>query len=244
MSQGRSLHRPGGMNTPLLPVSAPAQSGATSSQYQYQRQRQRQRLHRLGARILGGFALLHLLNHLAALGGVAVHQQVLEVLRWLYRSPWVEPLLLLCVLAQVVSGSRAAWAAWRAPGRLGMVERIQVLSGLVLGSFLSIHVSAVLAGRWLQGLDTNFHFAAAGLHIAPFGWFFVPYYFAGVSALGIHLACALWWRLAHRPAAQRRRAVWAVALAGMACAAVLVALLAGWVVPVQVPAVYRASFGV
>ena len=79
MSQGRSLHRPGGMNTPLLPVSAPAQSGATSSQYQYQGQGQR--LHRLGARILGGFALLHLLNHLAALRGVAAHQQVLEVLK-------------------------------------------------------------------------------------------------------------------------------------------------------------------
>ncbi len=227
------------MNTPP-PLTLPAQPplGHPPATQRHQR------LHRLGARILGGFALLHLLNHLAALRGVAAHQQVLEVLRWFYRHPWVEPLLLLCVLAQVASGSRAAWAAWRAPGRLGTVERIQVLSGLVLGSFLSIHASAVLAGRWLQGLDTNFHFAAAGLHIAPFGWFFAPYYFAGVSALGIHLACALWWRLAHRPAAQRRRAAWAVALAGMACAAVLVALLAGWVVPVQVPAAYRASFGV
>ena len=58
------------------------------------------------------------------------------------------------------------------------------------------------------------------------------------------LACALWWRLAHRTAAQRRRAACAVAVAGMACAAVLVALLAGWVVPVQVPSAYRASFGV
>lgn len=202
------------------------------------------RLHRLCARVLVAFVLLHLLNHLTALGGVATHQQVLEVLRWIYRHPWVEPVLLLAVLSQVASGSRAAWGAWRAPKRLGTVERIQVLSGLVLGSFLSIHVSAVLAGRWLQGLDTNFHFAAAGLHIAPFGWFFAPYYFVGVSALGIHLACALWWRLAHRTAVQRRRAACAVAVAGMACAAVLVALLAGWVVPVQVPSAYRASFGV
>ena len=125
----------------------------------------------------------------------------------------MEPVLLLAVLSQVASGSRAAWGAWRAPERLGTVERIQVLSGLVLGSFLSIHVSAVLAGRWLQGLDTNFHFAAAGLHIAPFGWFFAPYYFVGVSALGIHLACALWWRLAHRTAAQRRRAACAATAA-------------------------------
>lgn len=227
------------MNTPT-PQTLPAQSPRdhTTIAHSYQR------LHRLGARVLVVFVLLHLLNHLAALGGVATHQQVLEVLRWLYRHPWVEPVLLLAVLSQVVSGSRAAWGAWRAPERLGTVERAQVLSGLALGSFLSIHVSAVLAGRWLQGLDTNFHFAAAGLHIAPFGWFFAPYYFVGVSVLGIHLACALWWRLAHRPAVLRRRAAWAVALTGMACAAVLVALLAGWLVPVQVPAAYRASFGV
>ena len=66
------------------------------------------RLHRLGARVLVAFVLLHLLNHLTALGGVATHQQVLEVLRWIYRHPWVEPVLLLAVLSQAASGSRAA----------------------------------------------------------------------------------------------------------------------------------------
>ncbi|MDZ4190315.1 MAG: hypothetical protein U1D25_19700, partial [Hydrogenophaga sp.] len=181
-------------------------------------------------------------NHLAGLFGVDMHEQVQDTLRLVYRNTFTEPLLLLCVVVQWVSGMRTAWGLRAAFAQLGLVERIQVGSGLVLGSFVVIHVAAVLTGRWVTGLDTNFYFAAAGMHVEPFAWFFGPYYFLGVSALGIHLSCAVWWRLGHWPNRSRRWMAAAVAATGVLCAALLVLLLAGLVVPVQVPQTYRASF--
>lgn len=204
----------------------------------------RRRLHRIGGGLLTTFALLHLANHLVAVAGVAAHQQVLEALRGVYRHPWVEPLLLFALGMQWATGVQAALALLR-PLRSGQrpppMVRWQALSGLVLGSFLFIHVAAVLVGRLVLGLDTNFHFAAAGMHA---GWvgFFVPYYFLGVSALGVHLGCAagMVWRT------QRPRLARTVALllsgVGVAMAALLVLLMLGTWVPVNVPPHYLTVF--
>ncbi len=204
----------------------------------------RQRLHRTGGMVLALYALMHLGNHLVALQGGPAHQQAMEGLRLFYRYPLVEPLLLLLVLAQVLSGAWGAQRVLRQCGALHPVARVQALSGLVLGSFVLIHVSAVLVGRVVLQLDTNFYFAAAGLHVPPYGWFFAPYYFAGVAALGVHLGCAAYWALHARGRGVRWGVPVALGTLGVLVGGMLVLLMAGGLVPVQVPALYRATYGV
>ena len=95
-------------------------------------------------------------------------------------------------------------------------------------------VGAVLVARSLGGLDTNFYFAAAGLHVWPFALFFAPYYFLAVAALFAHVGCAL----------RRGRVVVAwMSGAGVVVALLIVATLMGKVVPVAIPTVYLATFG-
>lgn len=191
-------------------------------------------LHRTSAMALALFICVHLLGHLAGLAGAAAHQSVLEALRLAYRQPVVEALLLGCVLFQAGSGLALLW---RGRGRRrGAVAWLQALSGGYLGLFLAIHVGAVLQGR-AQGLDTNLHFAAAGMQVPPWPWFFGPYYFFAVCAFSTHVGCALYWNL---PPAVRSRALAGAMLAGVALAACLVALLAGGFGALEIPARYLA----
>lgn len=191
------------------------------------------RLHRAAAGVLAVFLAVHIANHLAALGGVDVHVQFMERARRVYRQPVVETVLLLGVVLQALSGLRMVWTGRHR--RRGALARLQAVSGAYLALFLVIHVTAVLAGRAIGGLDTNFYFAAAGLHVWPFVLFFAPYYFLAVAALFVHVGCAL------------RRGPALVAWmsgAGIVVAALIVAVLMGAMVPVAIPATYLRTFGV
>jgi succinate dehydrogenase/fumarate reductase cytochrome b subunit len=206
----------------------------------------RRDVHRAGGAAVALFAALHLGNHLVALAGVPAHQQALEGLRLLYRHPLVEAALLLVLAVQLVSGAAGVWKSLRAadaPQRKHPIARLQAISGLVLGGFVLVHVAAVLVGRCAMQLDTNFHFAAAGLHTS-WAWFFAPYYFLGVAALGVHLGCVAQRRMPPRPSVLRRVLPGLIALTGVVLAGCLVALMAGWLVPVSIPARYLASYPV
>lgn len=197
-------------------------------------------LHRASAFVVLAFALLHIGNHLVSLHSVARHVAVMEALRAVYRQPVVEALLLGCVAFQAGSGLWLVLRGWR--GRVGRVAWLQALSGAYLAFFLLVHVGAVLAGRAVFGLDTNFFFAAAGFHVPPFGWFFAPYYTLAVAALFAHLGCALyWWWQAAAPA-RARAALAAGLLAGGAAGVAISLSLAGWIQPVEVPAAYKAPY--
>ncbi len=198
-------------------------------------------LHRASAFVLVAYALLHIGNHLAALHSVTSHISVMNALRVAYRQPLIEGLLLICVLSQVVSGLGLAIRGWAAIE--GRVARLQAVSGIYLALFLLIHVSAVLLGRAMLGLDTNFYFAAAGFHVAPFKWFFAPYYFLAVLALFAHVGCALYWRF-HSSAPRRAKMGLAGALiAGTAASLAISLSLAGKLQPVRIPAEYTAPYG-
>jgi len=192
------------------------------------------RLHRGAGAVLAAFLLVHVANHLAALAGVEAHVRFMDAARRVYRQPVVECVLLLCAAVQVASGLALAWAGRR---RRGVLARAQVASGAYLALFLAIHVGAVLAGR-VAGLDTNFHFAAAGLHVWPFVLFFGPYYFLAVAALCVHVGCALAWR----ERARRMAVAGAAAVAGVVLGGVIVACLVGVVRPVAIPPAYLATF--
>jgi hypothetical membrane protein len=65
---------------------------------------------------------------------------------------------------------------------------MHIWSGLYLAVFFIIHVGAVLGGRLLLDLDTNFYFGVAGLNTYPFNIFFIPYYSLAIISFFGHIA--------------------------------------------------------
>lgn len=195
-------------------------------------------LHRTTAVLIALFAAIHIANHLVAVAGVPVHLEFMKAARGIYRTSVVEWLLLIAVAAQVVSGLVLVITGWRL--RRGFVAWLQAACGAYLVFFLLVHVGAVLYGRAVMGLDTNFYFAAAGMHVGSLAWFFVPYYFLAVVALFTHLGCALYWR-ASGP--RRRLALIVPATIGCAASLVIVLCLSGVLIPVTVPDAYKATYG-
>jgi succinate dehydrogenase/fumarate reductase cytochrome b subunit len=201
------------------------------------------RLHRIAAGVVGMYALVHVVNHVAALGGIAKHIAFMRAVRHVTRIPAVEALLLVCVMVQAGSGMWMLLRRKRQGPRRLPFDRLQAWSGGYLAFFLAVHVVSVLAGRAVLGLDTNFYFAAAGLNIRPYPLFFAPYYGLAVAALFIHLACALRRRLpAALPLATRDRAAWAGIAAGAMLAVLIVAAFSGALFPIDLPPAYRATF--
>jgi hypothetical protein len=191
------------------------------------------KLHRGGALLVGAFVLMHLANHLAALGGIAAHLRFMETARLVYRQPLVETVLLLAVAAQAVSGLRLLVAGWQR--KAGWIARLQAASGAYLALFLLIHVAAVLVGRAVLDLDTNVHFAAAGLQVWPYQLFFVPYYFLALLALFTHLGCALARRTGPAPLVLP-------VCAGLVVSGLVVAVLMGKLLPYEVPQTYKNTY--
>jgi succinate dehydrogenase/fumarate reductase cytochrome b subunit len=132
------------------------------------------RLHYVTGILLAVFVSAHLLNHLSSLYGPERHIALMQTLRSVYRHPVVETLLLGAVAVQIVSG----WRLFRATRHTATTffAKLQRWTGLYLAIFFLIHLSAVLGGRLVLHLDTNFYFGVAGLNTFPFNLFFVPYY--------------------------------------------------------------------
>jgi hypothetical protein len=196
------------------------------------------KLHGFSALLIAAYAAVHIANHLALLDSVESHIAFMKAARVVYRFPLVEWILLGAVAFQIVSGLTAVVRGWRA--RHGLVPWLQAISGAYLAFFLLNHVGAVLFGRTVLGLDTNVYYAAAGLHVPPFQFYFAPYYFLAVLAIFTHLGCALYWRLGTpRP----MLAVAVPAAFGAVISLLIVLALAGVYYPVHIPDSYKATFG-
>ncbi|WP_394234525.1 hypothetical protein [Pseudomonas anguilliseptica] len=199
-------------------------------------------LHRLSACLIGSFITIHLLNHLLALGSIDAHISFMKSFRQLYRIPVIEALLLSGILFQVGSGLQLIKNRWGE--RRGFYARLQAISGGYLAFFLINHIAAVLFGRTLLGLDTNFYFAAAGLHISPFQLFFVPYYYLAVLAIFAHVACALHWLSRERFTLEKRNRLGFLIIAIGALLSLLITLaMAGVFYPMEIPTQYAGFYG-
>lgn len=146
------------------------------------------RLHYFSGVTLCFFIFAHFANHLSIFFGKETYFQIMDSLRVIYRNPIAESLLLIAVGIQIFTGI-SLFKKLRTQSEKSFVEKYQILSGLYLAFFLMLHVSAVLSGRIIFGLDTNFYFGAAGLNIFPLFFFFVPYYFLAIASIFTHIAC-------------------------------------------------------
>ena len=197
-------------------------------------------IHRTSAIVIALFALLHIANHLVALAGVSAHLAVMATLRSAYRQPVVETVLISCVIIQVLSGSWRVLRGWRQ--REGVVAWLQAGSGMYLALFLAAHVCAIFFSRWVLFLDTNFYYAAAGLHVSPYQYFFAPYYFLAIIALFTHISCAVYWSLEKATDATRLLVLRAGVVLGLLTSSLIVLLMAGVLRPLEVLPQYKAPY--
>ena len=146
------------------------------------------RLHHLSGIVIASFLLLHLTNHLFALGGPALHIAVMNLFRYVYRLLPVEILLLICVIFQLVSGVTLVFKKVFFKQPLYII--IQIVSGLYLSFFMVYHVRAVMLGRYQWNVETDFYFAAGVANNYPSNLFFIPYYTLSLVCVFAHIACA------------------------------------------------------
>lgn len=178
--------------------------------------------------VLAIFAIPHVAGQLAAVAGVDGYRAATDLLRTVYRHPWVEPGLLATVVLHAASGAKLLL-------RHKTASALARSSGAALLLFLPVHLSGVLLCRHAFGLDSGFEFAAVGLQRASSAWFFALYYILATTALGLHLGSAVARR---RPGA--RHVVRLSLAGGLAGGVLIVAALAGAFEPISVaPAYYR-----
>lgn len=188
-------------------------------------------VHRISGIILSLFIGIHLLNHLTALAGPEVHIECTRMLRKVYRFWIVEALLMMAVITQICTG---VWnILMRRGSRLNMWEKAQHISGLYLAFFLLLHVSAVMLGRGIQHLDTNFYFAAAGLNSFPYLLFFIPYYMCSVNAVFIHIGSVHFLKSRNKRWAQRVSIL--IIVVGLFCSILILTGFTG----VEIPLIYK-----
>lgn len=144
------------------------------------------KIHYLSGLYTSLFIGFHLFNHIVSLQGAEKHIATMQSFRGIYRNAFAETILLVAVLVQVISGIKLFGAGRKAA--FGFYDKLHYLTGLYIAFFLVIHVSAVMAGRFILKLDTNFYFGVAGLNSFPFNLFFIPYYALAILAFFGHIA--------------------------------------------------------
>jgi len=182
--------------------------------------------HGISAATITTFAAFHLANHLMGVFGGEVHVNVMRHLRFVYRQPIVEVVLIGCVIFQVASGWALLLRRTRRPAR-GWREVLQNASGAYLILFFASHISAALRTRYLHHIDTNWIWLTAdNLLTDPWSVRLVPYYFLGVLALAVHGGCGLRWVLSeHGKQRMGNRAFLAAAATGVLSACVIIIAL-------------------
>ncbi|WP_407524353.1 hypothetical protein PDL71_01275 [Lacibacter sp. MH-610] len=144
------------------------------------------KIHSISGLTISFFIALHLFNHCFSISGADKHLAVMKTLRVFYRNIFTETLLVSSAAIQIFSGLKL-FVIKRQTAK-SFFEKLQIWTGLYLSFFFLIHLSAVLTGRFVLHLDTNFYFGAAGLNTFPFNLFFIPYYFFAVVSFFGHIS--------------------------------------------------------
>ena len=144
------------------------------------------KLHYFSGITVSIFVGLHLFNHIYSLFGANAHIELMNDLRVVYRNVIAETILIFAVLIQIISGIRLFLKKRKTES--DFFEKVHIWTGLYLAFFLLIHLSAVLSGRLVLELDTNFYFGVAGLNTFPLNLFFIPYYGLAIISFFGHIS--------------------------------------------------------
>lgn len=142
--------------------------------------------HYLSGIIITVFVGVHLLNHTYAVLGAHRHIEIMQSLRLFYRNIFVETILVSAVALQIISGFKLFKTARKTATTA--FDRLHIYTGFYLAVFFIIHICAVMAGRFILKLDTNFYFGVAGLNTFPLNLFFIPYYALAILSVFGHIA--------------------------------------------------------
>lgn len=149
--------------------------------------------HGIAGSIAALYVLFHITNHLFGLIGPDAHAAVMDVGRTVYRSPFIEPLLVAVMVFQIGSGLRLAWT-WSHPSA-DPYRLFQVASGVFMAVFILGHMNSVfIFARTFLGIPTDWAFAAGlptGLIDDPWNIRLVPHYALGVFFVLTHLVSGL-----------------------------------------------------
>lgn len=144
------------------------------------------KIHYISGLIITIFVGLHLSNHCFSILGPGKHIEVMATLRLFYRSIFIETILFLAIAAQIYSGLKLFGTKSKTVKTL--FDKLQIWTGLYLAIFFIIHLCAILLGRYILNLDTNFYFGAAGLNSFPTNLFFIPYYTLAIISFFGHIS--------------------------------------------------------
>ncbi len=144
------------------------------------------KIHYISGIIITVFVGIHLFNHLFSIFGADKHIEMMNSLRPIYRNIFVETILLSAVLVQILSGLKLFMANRKTA--ISKFDKLHIWTGLYLAIFFIIHLGAVLGGRLILQLDTNFYFGVAGLNSFPLNLFFIPYYGLAILSFFGHIA--------------------------------------------------------
>ena len=106
--------------------------------------------------LLGLFVFIHIFNHLILVISIKEHISFMENYRFIYRNIYIEIILLLAFLFQIIKSINATWRERK--NRRTFFELLVFISKIYLIYFLINHISAVLFGRIVFNLDTNIYF--------------------------------------------------------------------------------------
>lgn len=144
------------------------------------------KIHYISGLTITIFIALHLFNHSWSIFGAEKHIKLMNLFRLFYRNIFIETILLIAILIQIISGIKL-FILNRKTATI-YFEKIQIWSGMYLAIFFIIHLSAIFIGRYVLHLDTNFYFGVAGLNTFPYNLFFVPYYGLAILSFFGHIA--------------------------------------------------------
>lgn len=184
--------------------------------------------HGVAAVLILLFVAFHLFNHLTGLLGPEAHARLMKLGRVVYRSPFVEPVLVILLLLQVLGGLTMAWRCSARP--LDLARAIQVGSGAYLAAFILTHMnSAFVSARTVHHIQTDWAWATGapdGLLRDVWNIRLVPHYALGAFFVVAHLVCGLRQvLLAHGVRREFVNGLWGAGLAG--AAALSAAITAG-----------------
>jgi hypothetical protein len=187
--------------------------------------------HGISAAFIACYVLFHLTNHLFGLAGPETHAAIMKAGRTVYRSAFIEPVLVTLMLFQVGSGVRLAWR-WSG-FRIDTYRIFQIGSGAYLAAFILTHMnSALVSARAVHKIDTDWGWASGapvGLIQDAWNIRLLPHYALGVFFIIGHLSSGLRAvMLAHGVRAQVADRFWAAGLiAGGALSTAIMCALCG-----------------